>query len=309
MKGRAVWGVLAVSLLVLPVMLLVVLWMRAPAEREVEGWRFMPWLTPGEFRELRTLRQPCREDAQCDPRLICFRDPRFPQRQCTASGCESDAWCAPYGVCRAMPLPGQRVALRACVFEGTREEGEQCLRWAPPGQREWACGEGLVCGLSGWCGRRCVPGKEGSCPEGFFCARGDPDGPVCQPSCEGRACPEGQECVRRAGGVSVCASVIGRRCLEKPCPENKVCETETMLAVVGAGWRTCVQPCGKDGDDTCPEDFRCHEGRCRRRCSTQQPGSCGATQFCVSTDDEGNGLCLFSPEPWSATPAPARDGG
>ena len=82
MKWRAVLAVSAVSLLLaLPLLALFLVWNRAPSERVVEGWRFIPWVTPGEARELRTLRQPCQSDAQCDPGLVCFHDPRFQQRQ------------------------------------------------------------------------------------------------------------------------------------------------------------------------------------------------------------------------------------
>lgn len=309
MKGRAVLALAAVSLLLLPLLGLVFLWFRGPAEREVEGWRFAPGLSPAEFRERRTFRQPCQEDAQCEPPLICAHELHGPRPQCTGSACTSDQGCAPYGVCRSIPVRGQRVAIRECVFEGTREEGEPCLRSPRLRRREWACGEGLVCGGSGWCGRRCVPGKEGTCPEGFFCARGDPDGPVCQPACEGRTCPEGQECIRREGGVSVCARVNGLPCHEKPCPGDQVCETETLIRFVGEAARWCVQVCGQDGAGGCPEGSRCHRGLCRWSCAPGEPESCGALQFCVSTGDEGNGVCLASPEQWILDAGPARDGG
>ena len=309
MNWRAVLALIAVSLLVLPLLLLVFLWSREPAERVVEGWRFIPWVTPGETRDMRTLRQPCQDDAQCDPGLVCFNDPIAKQRRCASTSCDSDDWCAPYGVCRAVPLPGRRVALRKCVVEGTREEGEQCLRLPTLPQRDWACGKGLVCAGAGWCGRRCIPGREGTCPEGCFCARGDPEGPVCQPTCEGRTCPEGQECVRREGGVSVCALVQGRPCHTQPCTGSQVCETYTLTAFVGEGWRRCVQPCGQDGAGECPKGFRCHQGRCRRPCVVAQPNACGVLTYCVNTDNEGNGVCLFSPEEWDLGAEPAQDGG
>ncbi|WNG35155.1 hypothetical protein F0U61_16950 [Archangium violaceum] len=298
-KGRAVLVFAAVALLVLPLVGLVILWSRAPPERVVDGWRFVPWVPPGEARERPTLLQPCLGDEQCDPPFVCFHDPRYQQRRCTATDCESDSWCPTQTACRSIPMRGrQRMALRACALEGTRKEGERCLRFPQAALREWACGEGLVCAGSGWCGRRCVPGQEGTCPEGFFCARGDPDGPVCQPTCEGRACPEGQECLRQEGGASVCLKVQGRSCQdEEPCSDGEVCETEPFLSLKGQAWGSCVQTCGHEGAASCPEDSVCFHGRCRLRCSLLRPYPCG-TRFCVSTDDEGNGVCLSSPEQW-----------
>lgn len=309
-KGRAVWALAAVALLVVPLVFLFLLWSRAPTTREVEGWRFVPRLTAAEFRARPTMRQPCQTDAQCDAPLVCAYDPYEQRRMCMASSCDSDAGCAPYGVCRSLPIRrGPRLATRVCVLEGTREEGAPCLRSPRSNQREWGCGQGLVCAGVGWCGRRCVPGQEGTCPEGFFCARGDPDGPVCQPSCEGRACSEGQQCIQREGGVSVCARVRGRPCPGEPCPGNQVCETEMSVHAVDMARRRCVQPCGQDGSGECPERSRCHQGRCRPRCRVEEPDSCGPFRFCVSTDDAGNGVCLSSPEQWDMGTEPARDDG
>ncbi|KFA89512.1 hypothetical protein Q664_34625 [Archangium violaceum Cb vi76] len=310
MKGRAVLALAAIALLVIPLAGLAILWFRSPPEQVVEGWRFAPWLSPAEARERPTLLQPCQGDEQCDPPFVCFHDPRIQQRQCTGTGCESDSWCPPETACRAIPLRGRdRMALRTCAHEGMRKEGERCLRFVQWPMRERACGQGLVCAVSGWCGRRCVPGKEGTCAEGFFCSRGDPDGPLCQPTCEGRTCPEGQECVRWEGGVSVCLVVYGRSCHDdEPCPEGTVCEMEPLLTLVGQARRSCVRTCGLEGAESCLEGFVCHQGRCRPRCSLTRPDSCG-TRFCVSTDDEGNGVCLSSPEQWDMAVEPARDGG
>lgn len=41
------------------------------------------------------------------------------------------------------------MALRVCALEGTRKEGERCLRYPQPALRQWACEEGLVCAGSG----------------------------------------------------------------------------------------------------------------------------------------------------------------
>jgi hypothetical protein len=309
-RWRVVLGVAAVSLLILPLVGVLLLWYRAPAEQFVEGWRVAAWLPPAEARQRLTLLQPCQGDEQCDPPLVCFHDPRYQMRRCTTSGCESDRWCATYGnVCRAIPVRGRRMALRQCVFVGSRKEGERCIRDPLLASREWACGEGLVCAGSGWCGRRCAPGEEGTCSEGFFCARGDPEGPVCLPTCEGRECAEDQECVRLEGGVSACLVVLGQSChSDVPCPDGKVCETEPFLTLVGRAQGQCVQPCGHEGDASCPGDSACVQGRCRQRCSLSGPSPC-VNEFCVSTDDAGNGVCMFSPEQWDMDAEPTPEGG
>jgi hypothetical protein len=307
MKWNAVLALVAVLLLVLPLGL--ILFWRNWGPTEVEGWRFAPELSSREARRLPSLLQPCQSDVQCDPPLVCFHDPRSQRQVCTGSGCNSDSQCPPWTVCRAIPVKGQRLALRGCAFVGEREEGESCLRYAPFRQARWACEPGLVCAGAGWCGRRCGPGTDGSCPEGFFCARGDPEGPVCQPTCEGRACPEGQECVRQPGGVSVCARVQGNLCHQEPCSAGEVCEMEVYVTEVERAWRWCYPRCGGDGDAACPERFVCYQGQCRVRCSTADPESCRKSEFCVSTEGSVNGACMFRPEPWNVGTEPAREGG
>ncbi|WP_152622489.1 hypothetical protein [Archangium violaceum] len=109
--------------------------------------------------------------------------------------------------------------------------------------------------------------------------------------------------------MSVCLVVYGRSCHDdEPCPEGTVCEMEPLLTLVGQARRSCVRTCGLEGAESCLEGFVCHQGRCRPRCSLTRPDSCG-TRFCVSTDDEGNGVCLSSPEQWDMAVEPARDGG
>ena len=195
-----------------------------------------------------------------------------------------------------------------CVLEGLRKEGETCVRLAGRKTRTWACGDGLVCGLSGRCGRRCVPDQSGTCSEGFFCARGDPEGPICQPSCEGRGCPEGQVCVRQEGGVSVCARPSRFDCSEQySCPEGLVCAWEFPPSEARGGSTWCLTPCGSRGSAPCPEDSVCHQGWCRSPCDMTRPESC-SIGFCVSIDAEGHGVCLSSPEEWSAGPWFERPG-
>ncbi|WP_395855604.1 hypothetical protein [Cystobacter fuscus] len=74
--------------------------------------------------------------------------------------------------------------------------------------------------------------------------------------------------------------------------------TETLMRQVGQAWSRCAQSCGQvEGAPPCAEDELCHEGLCRLRCSLDRPYPCMA-QFCVSTDSEGHGVCLSSPESW-----------
>lgn len=299
---RVVLPGLLVGMLLLPLLGLLLLWSRGPGEREVEGWRFAERLAPTEFSARPTFRQPCQGDAECDKPLVCFHSPIIQQGQCTGSGCRVDEDCAPYGVCRSIPLRGQRVALRSCVVEGTRQEGEPCLRFPASALTAYACGPELVCAGLGWCGRRCAPGVENTCPEGFFCARGDPEGPVCQPSCEGRTCPEGQRCLQQEGGVSVCVQMLGEDCDLKPCAPGRRCLAEASLHEPGRGWSYCQRSCGGAGDFTsCPGDDLCIEGTCHARCTLDRPSSC-ISQFCVGIDGEGNGVCRTSPEAWQLSP-------
>ncbi len=310
MKARTAWISVAVLLLALPLMGVAFLWIRAPSEWVVEGWRFAPFVAPAEARARISLLRSCQDDAQCESPLVCFHDSQNQRRYCSGTGCQSDEWCTPFGsVCRAIPMRGRgKMAVRQCVFVGTREEGQPCLRAPQAPLRQWACAEGLVCAGEGWCGRRCVPGEASTCPEGFFCARGDPEGPVCQPTCEGRACPEGQECLRREGGVSVCMELQGRHCDKNPCDKGRVCVVDPLLYMPTRAYGMCLQTCGGEGDAACPKDFVCHQGQCRLGCSFGKPFPCLA-QFCVSTDDQGTGVCMSSPEQWRVELAPAREQG
>lgn len=90
MKGRTVWALIAMVMLSVPLLSLVVVWLRAPLDRHAEGWSFSPWMSSREFRAQRDLLKPCQEDAQCSPPLECFHEPDSAQGYCTASECYSD---------------------------------------------------------------------------------------------------------------------------------------------------------------------------------------------------------------------------
>jgi hypothetical protein len=314
MKGRTLLALAAGLLLVVP--LIVLLLSRDWAPARVEGWRLLPMLSLEERVATATFMRACWKSEQCEPPFVCFSDSRTGSRTCAGSTCVSDAHCSEGHACRSIPVDpeltgGERVALRLCSPVGERKEGEPCVRLARLRDREWAwgCGPGLVCAGSGWCGRRCEPGTEGNCPEGFSCTAGDPEGPTCLPTCEEHGCPEGRRCVRHEGGVSVCAEVHGEDCQRTPCPEGQACEVVAPMYRPGEVWMQCLQPCGREGDAECPRGRLCESGRCRSMCDADDPEDCGPDWFCLDRDDEGTGVCVRSPREPDAGLEPARDGG
>jgi hypothetical protein len=238
--GRTLLALTAGLLLTVPL-----LWaasIRSWAPKEVEGWRILPML-PREARlPLPSDLRMCTNSAQCEPPRVCFLDPRYLFPFCQGSDCVTDAQCPRGNACRSVPMEGQGVALRRCAPWGERTEGESCARLVWANQRGLACGAELVCVGEGWCGRRCEPGWPGSCPAGFFCGRGDPEGATCLPTCEGRTCPEGQRCVRHEGGVSACAVVHGGDCQQRPCEDGEVCDVLTRVERPGEVWMQCARP-------------------------------------------------------------------
>jgi hypothetical protein len=291
--GRTLLALTAGLLLTVPL-----LWaasIRSWVPKEVEGWRILPML-PREARlPLPSDLRMCTNSAQCEPPRVCFLDPRYLFPFCQGSDCVTDAQCPRGNACRSVPVEGQGVALRRCAPWGERTEGESCARLVWANQRGLACGAELVCVGEGWCGRRCEPGWPGSCPAGFFCARGDPEGATCLPTCEGRTCPEGQRCVRHEGGVSACAVVHGGDCQQRPCEDGEVCDVLTRVERPGEVWMQCARPCDRDEDDRCEPGYACHEGRCRAFCYPDEPVSChDPDDFCLETSDEGYGLCMRS---------------
>ena len=232
---------------------------------------------------------PCRRSAECLPPLVCLqRVPAGPGR-CRDSECRTDMDCEEGFYCRTVPGMGGGPLNRSCdVDKGDRQEGEPCDERLTA--RHHSCQRGLRCN-GGWCGRRCELDEPTSCPPDFFCRQGL-DGPSCVPRCEGGACPEGLECVRQAGGVSVCARAAGEDCWRTPCPEGLKCVT--LFARMRQRQVTvsmeCVRACAP-GASACPAGSYCLEGICRRTCDEDKPESCRWDEACLRWEGEEAALC------------------
>jgi hypothetical protein len=249
--------------------------------------RTIPMLPLEERRGLTTYERPCQSREDCEAPLECFLNTRSMERYCTDSTCMTDAHCPEGFVCRAMPLGREGPAIRLCTLEGTRQEGEACD--ALPRTPREGCERGLLC--QGWCGRPCRRDEPTSCPVGFFCAEG-PNGSSCLPSCEGRSCPEGQQCVSLGKrGVSVCARVHGEDCQRtSSCPDGQQCLVNHAPHRPGEVWMRCAARCGGD-EPPCPEGLVCHVFRCRQPCEPELPDACGPHHHCHRDADSEPWLC------------------
>ena len=286
MKWRTLWGVLLGVLLPLPLAGLLYVSMHRPVMSGSMGTQPVPMLAPEQRRALATYETPCREQKDCEPPLACFMNMRSSEQYCTDSTCEADHECPPGGVCRSLPTGKGNPPVRACVLVGERQEGEECK--AMPRIPEDGCVRGLLC--QGWCGRPCQLDDAGSCPEGFRCHEGL-NGPSCLPTCEGRACPEGQQCVRLGERVSLCAVVHGQDCLASPCAGDESCRVTTAWWRPGEIWMECLKFCG-DTPAVCAEGSVCHLFECYRQCDPKQRGACGPHMRCRQYREDVPWLCL-----------------
>lgn len=253
-----------------------------------------PVLSREERLQRATYQRACLKSAECEPPLGCLKYPRLREFFCTDSQCVTDAQCEEGKTCQALLTEGDGPRVRACVTQGVRHEGEECSPL--PGRREEACAPGLRC-LEGWCARPCDTESPGSCPEGFFCAD-DVTGPVCLPSCEGRGCPEGQQCVRFptrkvSQPVTACRAVYGPNCRESPCAEGQRCIVNHAPDRPGEVWMACMQRCGKDDEPSCPDGLVCVRPYCRQPCEPGVPGACGPAMKCEQIRPD---------EPWVCRP-------
>lgn len=245
-----------------------------------------PVLSWGELNKRLTYTQPCRSQRDCEPPLACLRiNPQGP-RYCVASECMTDLQCEAGFTCQALRAVDDGPWVRSCVPIGQRQEGQPCLQGF--GIKKNACAQGLLC--TGWCGRPCQLDAPESCPSGFYCAQG-PDGPSCRPTCEGRTCPSGQQCVTYEGRTSVCAVVRGQNCQRHPCAEGQECKLyypriRDNGLLMGM---ECVQPC-EEGQASCPEGLVCAHGACRRPCEPGAPATCGPDEVCTAVPGKP-GVC------------------
>lgn len=256
----------------------------ASESREADG-RVVPVLAPDETRRLLTFGRACEGNDDCEAPLVCLRQLMW-KRVCVASTCATDADCSQGFSCHSIAV-GERV-VRLCGAPGQAVEGAFCTEL--PRSRNIACAPDLVC-THMTCRRPCQPQAPRSCPEGYFCSAAGVKGPVCLPTCEVRACPEGQRCVRLEHGSSVCSRVHGPDCQLNPCPEQQVCDL-SFGESRGDVWMRCSLSCDKRGPP-CPKGFSCLGERCVRRCTADEPGACGPREKCVGASEDSLGICIL----------------
>lgn len=247
----------------------------------------VPMLTSGERQSLHSYKQECETDTDCEPPLRCFYNMLAQSRLCTDSACLTDHDCPEGFACQTEVTKSGKELLHVCSVVGVRKEGEGCLML--PREREDGCKQGLLC--RGYCGRPCRLDDASTCPGGYFC-KDDPAGPSCQPTCEGRSCPEGQRCVSRGSHVSVCATVHGRDCQMDACPQEQVCSIYDYPDHPRELWMDCLSSCGTPGDGVCPEGTVCYLYRCRQSCTPEDSSACGTGFSCGHR----------AGEPWTCVP-------
>lgn len=280
MRRQAAVLVIIALLLPLPLLCLWVLAMRTPSP-QLEDPRHVPMLADWQRNQLLTYGRDCQQHTDCASPLKCFMDPMDGRQFCTDSRCMKDEDCPTDLVCRTFSSGDDDIRVRHCVPLGVRREGEPCVPM-PPDQR-LGCMAGLLC-QQDWCGRPCDSGVPSSCPQNFFCAEG-PHGPSCLPTCRGRTCPQGQECVEFGAGSSICAEIHGENCLDTPCGKGRFCYTEEISYQGDAVWMSCQKLCG-DAQHVCPDSQVCFNFRCRQSCSLEGPNTCGPHRRCGSSRGE-----------------------
>jgi hypothetical protein len=298
MRGRTLLAVLLGVLLPLPLawLLHILMFARGTDESLPRDKTLVPMLSPEERRGLLTYGRHCDTNADCEAPLQCFFNTRLMSRYCSDSKCMTDVQCPEGFVCRTQTTTGNGDALRVCSLTGVRREGEACL--VNTDSTDYACEKGLLC--QGRCGRPCNMSAPTSCPEGFFCHAGSEDGPSCLPTCEGRGCPEGQQCVVRdkprlqGRQVSRCARVYGHDCRQHPCAQGQKCVLDDNPRVPDAVWMECLSTCG-EGAPPCPEGTVCHQYRCHTSCEPEEPSSCAPGFTCHRKTAR---------EPWRCVPTP-----
>jgi hypothetical protein len=286
MRYRVLFIVLPCVLLPLPLAALLFISMNGPMLRAQQGPTLIPMLRPDERRALLTYERRCRSDEDCEPPLGCFVVEHSGMHRCTDSMCGTDEDCPEGFACLPVKTVGEKALVRQCSLIGERREGEICSV-LPPTPR-LGCERGFLC--QGRCGRPCRLDEPMSCPEGFFCSEGPEGPPSCLPTCEGRSCPEGQQCLPRSRGASLCTWELGEDCRRQPCPKGWLCR---LLETPQRPWelRTeCRQLCGKD--TPCAEGFVCLTYQCRRACDPEDSASCGPGATCERPHPNDPFICM-----------------
>ncbi len=289
MNWRLAGGLLGGLLLSLPLVLLIASSMiQQPHAPELADARFAPVLSPEERSSLPAYHHKCWWDSPCEPPLACLNDVRVMKAYCTDSECETDAQCPEGFSCVPLQTMNHGLLVHECIAVGVRKEGEPCFETPP--DRDDACRPGLRC-AEGWCGRPCTLDNPASCSEGFFCADIFP-GPICRPTCEGRTCPEGQQCMRDRADASVCVVRHGPDCQRAPCSEGRTCKAIFSPQQGGSVWTECYPECG-EGRPTCPAGLICDSPSCLKPCEPNGPNVCDPGFRCHR---------YVSSQPWACRP-------
>jgi len=287
-KGRRALGILLGLLLPVPLVLVLVLTTNGKASSgDSPDQGVSPVLSFEERQQRVTYERRCERREDCEPPLGCLFDQSILASYCTDSQCLTDAQCPEGFTCQTLSTLGEGPRVRHCLATGARREGEGCR--SPPKDQQEACAPGLICG-SGWCGRPCRLDEPTSCPEGFSCAEANP-GLACQPTCDGRGCPDGQQCIRW-GKASTCAVVHGTHCQQSPCAPGQQCTVRAVPRRPGEVWSECAASCD-EARALCPAGRICLLGRCREPCEPANPGACGTGFRCGR---HGNS------QPWTCQP-------
>lgn len=246
-----------------------------------------PMLGIEERTRLLTYGRPCASSAECDPPLGCLYASRHRRSYCTDSQCITDAQCPEGQMCSPLAPEGPGPLVRLCIPVGMRQEGENCS--PVPADQQSACAAGLLCaGIDGWCARPCHLSAQEECPEGFFCADTTPQ-PACLPSCEGRDCAAGQQCLRFNEGSSQCAHVYGPHCQQSPCPEGQSCHVLPSPRHPRQAWLWCIERCGKDSH--CSAGKVCDGWKCIPACDPRTAPLCAEGFQCQQPWPESPFAC------------------
>jgi hypothetical protein len=284
MKWRTLGIVLIGILLPLPLLWLLVAASFGPGVKPASAPHrdIIPMLMPVDRQNVLTYGRKCHTDMDCDPRLRCFFSMVTQDSYCVDSRCMTDSQCPEGFTCQTYTSDSGKDLLNACSLVGDRKEGEVCAGFTR--ERQYGCEQGLLCHYR--CGRSCQLDDPASCPEGFFC-EDTPTGAVCQPTCAGSTCPEGQQCVSVAPRISICATVHGQNCQQTPCEQEQSCTVSDYPLSPGEVWMGCQQPCGTHIEDPpCPKGSVCDLYRCRQVCTPEDSAVCGPGFICKRRPDD-----------------------